>query len=131
MHGWRGVSAYRAATGIALAAAVLLLWLSLGVGIIGEDGNPANRMYFGVLAVGIAGSLITRFRPLGMARSLFAMALAQALIAAIALCEGLGRPWSGPAEVALLNGFFVAAFVWSGILYRRAAYGEPVPQSGT
>jgi hypothetical protein len=101
-------NAYRFAVGIALAAAILLVWLSLGVGIIGGDGDPANLMYFGVLAVGIVGALIARFRPRGMARALFATALAQASVVAIALIAGLGYPWSGPLELSFLNGFFVA-----------------------
>ena len=40
---------YRWAVAIALVAAAMLAWLSLGVGIIGKDGDPANMMYFGVL----------------------------------------------------------------------------------
>ena len=110
-----------AAIGIALVTACILVWLSLGVGIIGKDGDPANLMYFGVLAVGIIGALIARFRPLGMARALFAMALAQALVATIALIGRLGLPWSGPAEIVLLNAFFVAMFAGSAWLFRRAA----------
>ena len=115
------MNAYRSAVGIAFAASCILVWLSLGVGIIGNDGDPANRMYFGVLAVGIVGAVIARFRPHGMARALFATALAQALVAAIALIARLGLPWSGPAEIVLLNGFFVAMFAGSAWLFRRAA----------
>jgi hypothetical protein len=114
-------TAYRFAIGVALATACILVWLSLGVGIIGKDGDPANLMYFGVLAVGIVGALVARFRPHGMARALFAMALAQALVAAIALIAGLGLPFSGPAEIVLLNAFFVAMFAGSAWLFRRAA----------
>jgi hypothetical protein len=112
---------YKFACGIAIAAALLLAWLSLGVGIIGRDGDPDNRMYLGVLLVGIAGALIARFRPQGMARALIATALAQATVAVIALAAGLGRPWSGPLELVLLNGFFVALFVISAWLFSRAA----------
>lgn len=115
---------YRFAVGVALAAAFLLVWLSLGVGIIGRDGDPANLMYFGVLAVGIIGALIARFRPRGMARALFATALAQASVAVIALIAGLGYPWSGPLELSVLNGFFVALFVGSAWLFCRAAHGR-------
>ena len=114
-------TAYRSAIGIAVAAAILLVWLSLGVGIIGRDGDPANLMYFGVLAVGIIGTIAARLRPHGMARALFATALAQAIVAAIALIAGLGLPWSGPAEILLLNGFFIASFAGSAWLFRRAA----------
>src|ERR687895_1422202 len=114
-------NAYRAAVGVALAAAFVLVWLSLGVGIIGADGDPANTMYFGVLAVGIIGAIVARFRPHGMARALFATALAQALVAVIALIAGLGLPWSPPLEILALNGFFVALFVGSAFLFRYAA----------
>jgi hypothetical protein len=113
-------NAYRAAVGVALAAAFILVWLSLGVGIIGEDGHPANLMYFGVLAVGIIGALIARFQPPGMARALLAMALAQALVAVIALIAGLGTPASPPLEILLLNGFFVALWLTSAWLFRKA-----------
>jgi hypothetical protein len=118
-------TAYRSAVGVAVAAACMLVWLSLGVGIIGADGDPANVMYFGVLAVGIIGGSVARLQPRGMARALFAMALAQALVAAIALIAGLGLPWSPPAEILALNGFFVALFVGSACLFRRAARDEP------
>ena len=114
---------YRFAVGVALAAAFILIWLSLGVGIIGKDGDPANLMYFGVLAVEIIGAIIARLQPHGMARALFATAFAQALVAVIALIAGLGLPWSGPAEILGLNGFFIALFAGSAWLFRRAARG--------
>jgi hypothetical protein len=114
-------TAYQFAIGVALVAAFILVWLSLGVGIIGKDGDPANLMYFGVLAVGILGAIITRLRPQGMTRTLFAMSLAQALITAITLIAGLGLPWSGSAEILGLNGFFIALFAGSAWLFRRAA----------
>ena len=111
---------YRYAIALALGGALMLVWLSLGVGIIGADGDPANRMYFGVIAVGIVGAIIARFRPPGMAHTLFAMAFAQALVAAIALIARLGLPWSGPAEIVLLNAFFIAVFGAAALLFRRA-----------
>ena len=61
-------NAYRVAVGVALAAAFFLVWMSLGVGVIGADGDPANVMYVGVLGIGIVGAVIARFRPYGMAR---------------------------------------------------------------
>jgi hypothetical protein len=121
---------YRFAAGVALAAAFILAWLSLGVGVIGKDGDPANLMYFGVLAVGVIGAIVARFRPNGMARALFAMALAQALIAVIALIFGLGLPWSPPLEILVLNGFFVALFLGSAWLFRNAARERPPAGAG-
>jgi hypothetical protein len=118
-------TAYRSAIGVALAAAFILVWLSLGVGIIGKDGDPANLMYFGALAVGTVGAIIARLQPHEMARALFATALAQALVVAIALIAGLGLPWSGPAGVLGLHGFFIALLAGLAWLFRRAARGEP------
>ena len=39
----------------------------------------------------------------------------------IALGAGLVSPWTGPLEIVLLNGFFVALFLGSAWLFRRAA----------
>jgi hypothetical protein len=116
-----GNIAYRVAVGVALAAAFILVWVTGAVGIIGSEDNNANLMYFGVLAVGIIGAIVARFRPHGMARALFATALAQALVAVIVLIFGLGLPWSPPLEILALNGFFVALFVGSALLFRYAA----------
>jgi hypothetical protein len=121
----RSSTAYKSAIGVALVAAFLLAWLSLGVGIIGADGDPANLMYFGVLAVGIIGAFIARLKPHGMARALFATALAQALVAIIALILDLGLPYSPAAEIILLNGLFIAMFGGAAGLFRRAAHLEP------
>jgi hypothetical protein len=116
-----GNVAYLLAFGIALAAAFLLIILNGAVGIIGSEDNEANLMYVGVLGVGIIGAIIARFRPHGMARALFVMALGQALVALIAVIYGLGSPWSGPVELVALNGFFVALFLGSAWLFRNAA----------
>lgn len=110
---------YRIAVGVAVAAALLLVWMNLAVGLIGNEGNPANLLYLGVLAVGIIGAIIARFRPLGMTRALFATALAQAAVAAIALIAGASK--SSVGEILMLNGFFVVLFLGSAWLFRNAA----------
>jgi hypothetical protein len=80
-----GSATYRAAVGVALATAFVLVWMNLAVGLIGSEDNPANLMYGGVLAVGAIGAIIARFQPLGMARALSATALAQFLVPIVAL----------------------------------------------
>ena len=117
--------AYRAAVGIAVVTALLLVWVNLAVGIIGNEGNPANLMYVGALAAGLIVALIARFQPRGMVRASFVTALALMLVAGIALLCGLGSPESGPIEIAALNGFFAALFVASALLFRKAARGRP------
>jgi len=117
-----GSIAYRVAVGIALVAALLLVWVNLAVGLIGNEDNPANLMYFGVLSVGIIGASIARFRPHGMARALFATALAQTLVAVIALIAGMDQyPGSSVSEIVNVNGFFVVLFLGSAWLFRKAA----------
>jgi hypothetical protein len=117
-----GNIAYRSAVGVALAAALLLVWINLAVGIIGVEGDPADLMYIGVLAVGIIGAIIARFQPHGMARALLATALAQASVAVIALIAGKHQdPVTSVYELLGLNGFFVALFIGSAWLFRHAA----------
>lgn len=116
-----GHAAYRVGVGVALVAAFILVWVNGAVGIIGSEGNDANLMYGGVLAVGIIGAIIARFRPRGMARALFAAAFTQALIAVIALIAGLGAPVNGPREIVGVNAFFVVLFVGSALLFQKAA----------
>jgi len=122
-----GNTAYRAAVGVALAAAFILVWMNLAVGIIGSEDNPANLMYGGVLAVAIIGAVIARFRPAGMARALSATALAQALVGVFALAAGFGSTApSFPEAIVFLTGFFAALWLMSAWLFRRAAR-EQVP----
>jgi hypothetical protein len=115
-----GNIAYRVAVGVALVAALLLVWINFAVGVIGTEDELANLMYVGVLAVGTIGAIVARFRPHGMSRALLATALAQALVAAIALTFGLGSEWSRPVEILGVTGLFVALFVGSALLFRYA-----------
>ncbi len=124
-------TAYKSAIGLALAAAFLLFWVNGAVGIIGAARNDANLMYGGVFAVGIIGAIIARFQPHGMARALFATALAQALVAVIALIAGLGStapiwPW----DILILTGFFAALWVGSALLFRKAAREQLLAGAG-
>ena len=112
---------YRAAVIVALATAFILVWVNLGVGLIGDEDNPANLMYLGVLAVGFIGAIIARFKPHGMAHALFATALVQTLVTVIALIARLDSPLSGPGEILTSNGFFIALWVGSALLFRRTS----------
>ena len=54
---------YRFGVTVAVAAAFLLVWVNLAVGFLGDEGNPANLMFLGVIGVAVAGSLVARSRP--------------------------------------------------------------------
>lgn len=110
-------TAYRAAAAVALATGFALVWVNLAVGIIGSEGHPANVVYAGVLAVAIAGALLARLRPAGMASALDATALAQALASAVA--------WAaGETVAALFSLLFALPWLVSAGLFRRAAAAQ-------
>ena len=109
-----GTVAHRAAVGIGVAAGLLLIWVNLAVGMIGDEGNPANLLYTFVLFVALIGAAIARFEPREASIAMFAAAGAQALVAAIALIAGLG-------PTPLADAFFVGAWVASGLLFRQAS----------
>jgi len=115
-------SAYRAAVGVAVVAAFILVWINLAVGIIGSEDNPANLIYGGVLAVGLLGALIVRFQPHGMARALAVTALAQALVGVITLIAGWGSAGANwPGAIVVLTGFFAVLWLVSAWLFQKAA----------
>lgn len=119
-----GTIAYRAACGVAIVTALVLVWVNAAVGIIGED-ESINFMYFGVLAIGILGALVARLQPQGMARALFAMAVAQLLVPVIVLIIPSLRDslWEPPGVVGVfgLNAFFALLWIGSAWLFRKAS----------
>ena len=122
-------TAYRGAVGLALTAAFLIVWLNAAAGLIGiEDDDPANFLYVGVLAVGFIGAIIARLQPRGLAHALFAMALAQAVVGAIALKL---PNTASPVQIVLLHGMFVVMFAGAALLFRHAAREVFRPRAGT
>jgi len=120
-------TAYRFAVGLAVTAAFLIVWMNAAAGLIGiEDDDPANLLYVAVLAIGFFGAIIARFQPRGLARALFATALAQALVGAIALKL---PNTASPTQIVILHSAFVAMFAGAALLFRYAA--ERVPAGGS
>jgi hypothetical protein len=119
---------YRGGVAVAVAATFLLVWINGAVGIIGDEGNPANLMFFGVIAVALVGAIVARFQPDGMARAMFLAALAEMLVAVIALVGRLGaNEPPGMAGVLVLIGFFAVMWAASGLLFLKAARGARQP----
>jgi hypothetical protein len=120
--------AYRWAVGLALAATFILFWMIGAVALLGPElgRNTADLIYFGVPAVGVIGAIIARFRPEGMARAMFATAIA-VLVLPVVLVAGL-TPLSPnqagelfPYGLLLVHAPFAALFVGSGWLFRQSA----------
>lgn len=114
--------AYRAGAGFAVLAGLLLIWVNGAVGFLGDEDNPANLMFAGVLLIAVLGTVLAGFRPAGMARAMFATAGAQVLVAAIALVFRLGSPGNaGLFEAVFGTAMFVTLWLISAGLYRKAA----------
>ncbi len=110
---------YRVAIGFALFTGLFLLWVNGAVGVIGSENNPVNLLYFGVIAVGIIGAMIARFQAAGLAYTMFAMALTQALVAVLAIIGGYHpNPESAVFEIIAVNGFFIMLFIISALIFR-------------
>jgi hypothetical protein len=117
-------TSYRLALAVAVATVLFLIWAIGALGIIGEGGRP-DRLYLGVFAVVTLGTLIARLRPRGMALALLATALAQALVAVIALIVGYQhKEGASVAEILGINGLYVTLFGLSAWLFARSE-GEP------
>lgn len=107
-------TSYKLGLTVALASACLMVWIIPAVGIFGRSGDPADLIYFGVLAVGITGALLVHFRPRGMAVTLVAMAVVQMLVEVYGLFSGLGSR-------LMLNGFFAVLWIGSAWLFWYAS----------
>lgn len=114
---------YRFAFGVGLAGVLFLGWVSGALGIIGSENQPENLMYWAVPAVLFIGSLLSHFKPRGMARTLFAAALVQFLIPVVALIISPEVSWgnAGVIGVFVVNSIFAVFFAVSALLFRRAS----------
>ncbi len=116
---------YRLAVGVALGAAFFLVWINGAVGIIGDENNDANMMFPGVLAVALGGAVIARFRPRGMARTMYATTAAQVLVAVVALLVVPGPPGPGwPWDFLFLTVMFAGLWLLSARLFHAAAHQQ-------
>ncbi len=117
--------AYRSAAVVAVLGAFVLVWVNGAVGIIGNEDDEANLLFFAVLAVAAVGSVIARFRAKGMALTLYATAIAQILLGAFAISLDLGADgpiW--PRDILVMTAIFSVFWLLSGWLFSRAARHE-------
>ena len=108
--------AYKAGVGLALLAGFALGWSNMVH--VADSENPANLVYYSVLAVGGVGAWLARLKAPGLARTLFAMAAALALIAVMLPS---GAPPDLARNMAISHGVLVALFTTSGLLFRQAS----------
>ena len=110
---WTGNPYYRGGAAMALAATFLTIWANGAVGMIGDEGDPANLMFAGVLAIALIGTVLARFRARGMALTMAAAAVAQIIAGGVGI---LLDPRGG-----LFSIVFAALWILSAALFREAA----------
>ncbi len=110
----RGNLAYRCGVAIAVGTGFLMTWANLAVGIIGNENNPANLMFFGVIGIAAVGAFLARGRAAGMARAMVAAAIAQVVVATVALGLGLGH-------IFVATAVFVTLWLIAAALFRKSA----------
>ncbi|MDZ4799987.1 MAG: hypothetical protein SGI92_17660 [Bryobacteraceae bacterium] len=111
-----GAWSYKAGVGLALVAGFALGWSNMVH--VADSENPANLVYYSVLAVGGVGASMARLEARALARTLFAMA---ATLAVIAVLLPSGAPPYLARNMAVLHGVFVTLFTASGLLFRHAS----------
>lgn len=115
---------YRLAAVLALLSGFLLMWVNMAVGIIGDGDLPVDLPYFLVMLGGVVGIVASRFRPAGLAVTLYLMVAALVLIAVGVIVTGSLPPYATGKDVLGITGFFATLFLVSALLFQQAARDE-------
>lgn len=98
---------YRLGAAVAIGNTFVLGVGNLAVGLIGSEDNPANDRVWAVLAVGVVGALIARFKPRGL--SLVMMALAAGQVGLALYADATAQDLPLRITVVFVTGWLVAA----------------------
>ena len=106
-----GSNFYRIGAVLTILVMFLTVWSNLAVGIIGDEGNAYNLLFFGVILLAMVGMILARFRPAGMAFATLAAAVVQATVSAI----GMGADVRGGLISLVFAGLWLlaAALFWA------------------
>lgn len=103
---------YRAGVALALSASFLTVWATGAVGMIGDEGDPLNLMFGGVLAIALLGSALGGFKAKGMAMAMLVAAVAQFMAGTIGMFTDLVG--------GIFSAMFSAIWLASAAMFRRA-----------
>jgi hypothetical protein len=105
--------AYRGGVAFAVAASFLIVWANGAVGMVGDEDNPFNLNFFGVILVALVGAIVARFRPSGMTAATILAALAQVVIGVVGLSIDI--------RGGVLSAGFSGLWLLSAALFWKAA----------
>lgn len=114
--------AYRLAAVGSIGGGLLMTWADMAVGLLGPEGGWSNRLLLLVPLIGVAGAIVARLRPRGMALVMLVVLAAQVAVGAFALTEpptakGFGWPW----HILAVTGFFGCGWLLAAGLFGKAA----------
>ena len=104
---------YRGGVALALAAGCVIVVATGAVGMVGNEGDPYNLLFFGVIGLALLGAVAARFRAAGLSFAMAAAGLAQAAIAVVGISID---PRGGAISAA-----FAALWLLSAAAFRKAA----------
>lgn len=114
---------YKLGAALAVLTIFLIVWVNLAVGIIGDEDNPSNVLYFFAVITAISGWFVAGTDARRIARAMFATA---AVLVLIPLLIITGAPnavlaeSSGMVRYLALSSFFVLMFVGSALMFRKS-----------
>lgn len=116
---------YRLGVFLSLSFAFFLSWANAAVGFIGSEDNPLNFIFVAVIILGFIFSLVGRFRPLALTRSLMITAGLQFIAPFGALA--IGRPeisfqedLVGVVKILVINLTFAIIWLVISQIFRHA-----------
>ena len=111
--------AYRAGVAVALVASFLIVWTTF----VRDDGTGIG--YFLLIMAAVVGGFSAWFRPAGMARTMFGVAIMQALLGvATATAPSTASTSDGSFKALLFSGVFAALWLMSANFFRVAAKAD-------
>ena len=116
--------AYQAGVAVALVASFLTVWTT----VVRDDGSGMS--YFLLIMAAVVGAFSAWFRPAGMARTMYGVAIMQALLGvAVATATSTESVPGSSFKALLFNGFFAALWLISAAFFRAASKSvhEAVP----
>ena len=109
-------TAYRAGVVVAAVTSLLSVWTT----VVRDDSTGIG--YFMVILAALVGGFAAWFRPAGLARTMFGVAIMQMLLGiALATAPVTARMPDGVFKAMLFNGVFSALWLMSAAFFRVAA----------
>lgn len=119
---------FRSAIVLTVLTTLFMLLVAGGVGILGRDGDPANAMYLGIVALLLSGGVISRLNPTGMAVTLAATLPLFLIIVMAAFAMGMQyAPHNSVFEILMVNVFFAGLYLLSGTLFFLSSLNRAHP----